>query len=76
MYMTIDEVRLILAEACRKAGSQVAWAKANGVSQAYVNDVLRLKREPGDAILQGLGLERATVYDRPEVIRRLTAKRR
>lgn len=53
----IDELR----EACKAAGGQSAWAKANGVSPQYVSDVLRGK-PPGDAILSALGIER--VYRR------------
>lgn len=74
--MSSEDVRNRLIEACYNAGSQNAWAKAHGVSQAYVNDTIKGRREPGMAILRALGLERATVYDRPEVIRRLTAKHR
>lgn len=51
-----------LAKACAAAGGQSAWAKANGVSPQYVNDVLRHGKPAGDAILTALGIER--VYRR------------
>ncbi len=60
--MTLDEVLALLAKQCERAGSQVAWAKANGVSGAYVSDVLARRREPGESILAALGLERVVTY--------------
>lgn len=60
--MTKDDVLKLLAEACATAGSQAKWAKAHKLSQAYVNDVARGRREPGDAILQVLGLEKVVTY--------------
>lgn len=60
--MDVDDVRRLLAQACEAVGSQRAWAKQNGLSSAYVNDVVTGKREPGAAILERLGLEKAVVY--------------
>ena len=60
--MTVEDVRRILSEACRKAGSQVAWAQAHGVSAPYVNDVLRGNREPGNKILDALELDKVVTY--------------
>lgn len=60
--MTIDDVLRLLRRECEKAGSQSAWAKAAGVSGAYVNDVLQRRREPGAAILAPLGLEKVETY--------------
>lgn len=48
----------------RVGNSQVAWAKANGVSPAYVSDVLAGRREPGKLVLDALGLERVVTYRR------------
>jgi hypothetical protein len=31
-----DEVRKLLRQECEHAGSQTAWAKANGMAAAYV----------------------------------------
>lgn len=58
-----DDVRRKLEAVCREAGSQLAWARANDISQAYVNDVLHGRREPGDSILRALGLRRVVSYD-------------
>jgi len=46
----------------RYAGLQVAFAEDNNLSAAYVNDVLRGRREPGEKILDAVGVERITVY--------------
>lgn len=60
--MTIDDVRKRLAQACQNSGSQALWAKDNGLSTAYVNDVLHGRREPGGKLLAALGLERVVLY--------------
>ena len=44
------------------AGLQVAFAEDNNLSAAYVNDVLRGRREPGKKILDAVGVERVTLY--------------
>jgi hypothetical protein len=62
--MTLDQVLSLLRRECRKSGSQSAWAKAHGVSGAYVSDVLQKRREPGEGILRPLGLEKAVTYRR------------
>ncbi|UIJ73475.1 transcriptional regulator [Aurantimonas sp. HBX-1] len=62
--MTAAEVRLLLRQACADAGSQQAWAKAHGVSGVYVSDVLAGRREPGEAILAGLGLRLVVSYEK------------
>lgn len=64
MRNTIDvlDVTARLRAACDAAGSQTAWAKANGVSGAYVCDVLMARREPGQSILQALGLRKIVRY--------------
>ncbi len=46
----------------RYAGLQTAFAQDNDLSAAYVNDVLRGRREPGKKILDAVGVERITVY--------------
>jgi len=51
-----------LRAACRAAGSQQAWAQANGISPQYVCDVLTARREPGDSVLRALGLRKITRY--------------
>jgi hypothetical protein len=62
--MTLDEVIALLRRRCEAGGGQNAWAKANGVSGAYVSDVLSRRREPGQSILDPLGLEKVVGYRR------------
>ncbi len=62
--MTMDHVLALLRRRCDEAGGQAAWASANGVSAAYVCDVLHKRREPGDGILRPLGLEKVVTYRR------------
>lgn len=60
--MTTHDVREIIKDLCAAAGGQHAWAKAMGISQAYVNQVIQGNREPGPAILDAVGLERVVSY--------------
>lgn len=60
--MTADDVRAMLRRACQSAGTARAWATKNRLSEAYVSDVLRGKREPAAAICDALGLEAETIY--------------
>lgn len=64
--LSVDEVRQKLREECQRAGSENAWAKANGLSQAYVYDTIRGEREPGPKILRALKLERVVNYRRAQ----------
>ena len=54
--MTADDVRSLLAKACDKAGGIRSWARGNGVSAAYVSDILAKRREPGPSICRAFGL--------------------
>lgn len=47
-----------------RAGNQARWCIENDVSNAYLSDVLKGRREPGEKILAALGLERITYYRR------------
>jgi len=62
--MDIKQVLALLRRECDKAGGQQAWARAHGVSPAYVSDVLTGRREPGIGILAPLRLERVVGYRR------------
>lgn len=59
--MTADDVRRMLRE-CTDVVGQKQWAKDVGVSAAYVCDVLQGRREPGQSICDGLGVERVVTY--------------
>ena len=60
--MNDGEVVERLSKACKTAGSQREWAKTNNLSPAYVNDVLKGKRGPGQSILDALGLTKVVQY--------------
>jgi hypothetical protein len=63
VYLEHSEVVAMLQTAVTESGlSQVAWAKAHGVSDRYVNGVLRGRVDPGPAILRALGLRKHTVF--------------
>lgn len=61
--MTEQEVRERLHEAIRTAGGQRQFAKAHGFSVAYVNDVIRGKRDLADRILAAVGIERVVIHE-------------
>jgi DNA-binding transcriptional regulator YdaS (Cro superfamily) len=51
-----EQVRQRLIDACAKAGSQRAWAKAHGISPQAVSDVCSGQREPSEGIGNALKL--------------------
>ena len=53
-----------LALYVKQAGSQRLAAQALGVSDAYLCDLKKGRREPGPKILTALGLRRIVEYDR------------
>jgi hypothetical protein len=62
-WIGLDDVVALLKKRC--GNDQRAWAKQHGMSQQYVNDVLRFRRLPGDKITQALGLEKALLWRTP-----------
>ena len=60
--MTEQEVKDRLLSAIKSAGGQRQFAKAHGFSVAYVNDVVRGKRDLADRILVAIGIERKVIY--------------
>lgn len=60
--MSIELVRNKLAREFRVAGSASAWGKKNGISAAYISDVMNKRKEPGIKILEAIGLERIVTY--------------
>lgn len=45
-------------------GGQAGWARDNGFSPAFVNDVLHHRRDVSEQLAAALGLERRTVFVR------------
>lgn len=63
MLLTADGVRdLLRTRLMEYGGEQQQFARELGVSPQYLSDVLHRRREPGDAILRGLGVERVVLY--------------
>lgn len=60
--LSADDVRSRLRDECAAAGSQAAWARRHQLSSPYVNDVVNGRREPGQAILDALKIERVVEY--------------
>jgi|GEM_PF-1831074 len=60
--LTVDEV-IALMRKRQGDGTQRDLAKELGVSQQYLNDVYLRRREPGEAILKGLGVVRRVIYE-------------
>ena len=62
--MTLDKVVEQLRREVAKAGSETAWAYPHGISQSYVNFVLRNVISPGPKMLKALGLKKVISYER------------
>jgi hypothetical protein len=62
--MDADGVRQLLRDACRNAGGVRQFAEAAGVSTQLVYAVAIGRQQPGDKILDALGLERVVFYQR------------
>lgn len=53
----------MLAKRVTQAGSQQKFATNNGLSPAYVSEVLRGTRDPGESILKALKLKKVVFYE-------------
>jgi hypothetical protein len=64
----IDETRMrrMLDTAIGISGSQKAFAKKAGISEQYLSDVMRGRRDVGDKLLKWFGLERVVYYRRTD----------
>ena len=61
-YHTADDVRQRLKQVVDEMGSQLAVAEAAQVSQSFLSDVLKGRREPTGNILSFLRMERKVYY--------------
>lgn len=61
--ITGEQVRKLLERECRAAGGQQAWADLHNISAQYVGDVIRGRRDPGEAMSAALGLRRVVLYE-------------
>jgi hypothetical protein len=62
--MTLDKVVEQLRSEVAEAGSETAWAHPHGISQSYVNFVLRNAISPGPKLLKALGLKKVISYEK------------
>lgn len=63
--ITNDDLLKLLKKACKEAGTQRKWALTNGISPAYVNDVLHGNRDVGKVIVEallGVGYEKKPMW--------------
>ncbi len=58
------DVLALLNKSCQEAGGVSSFARANGLSPAYVSQALSKIRKPGPAILNALGLKRVVLYEK------------
>lgn len=61
--ITSHQFRQALRRACAAAGGQKAWATLHHISDTYVSDVLRGRREPGPSTYAALGMQRVVLYE-------------
>jgi DNA-binding transcriptional regulator YdaS (Cro superfamily) len=61
---TQDEIIEILRAKCETVGGQREWARQNGFSVAFVNDVLHHRRNVTATLARSLGFERVTDFRR------------
>lgn len=54
--------------------TQAQFAERCGISEAYLSDILNDRREPGEKLLQALGLRRVVQYEMDEQAEGLIAK--
>lgn len=64
-WLDWEGVRFKLRQSVNASGGQKAWADKHDISAAYVNDVLRGRRLPGQKIARALGLEKALLWRTP-----------
>ncbi|MEW6212376.1 MAG: hypothetical protein AB1631_28885, partial [Acidobacteriota bacterium] len=60
---TEEEARKLLADAIDRAGSQGAFAAANGLSRQYLSDILNGRRDMSGKILSALGLKKIVEFE-------------
>lgn len=51
---------------------QLSLARKLGISAQYLNDILHGRREPGESVLEYLGLEKIVIYRIPKKCPTLT----
>ncbi len=62
--MSIDVLIWYLKQELEKAGTQKAFARQCGISEQYLTDILKRRREPGEKLLKALKIKRVITYER------------
>ena len=61
-----DRLRKMLRIGVQVDGTQQAFARRIGISEQYLSDILKGRREPGAKVLKYFGLERVVGYRRTD----------
>lgn len=61
--MTPDQFIMYCKAQIEILGSQKAFAARYGISEQYLTDILKRRREPGEKILKALGFRRIVTYE-------------
>lgn len=61
--MTRDTVIRKLLALIEEKGTAKATAQSLGISQQYLSDVIKGRREPGEKLLSAMGLQSRVVYE-------------
>jgi transcriptional regulator with XRE-family HTH domain len=62
--MDANELVLRIQEIMSDRGwTQKQFAEYHGISEAYLSDILRGKRDPGATLLRKMGLRRVVLYE-------------
>jgi hypothetical protein len=60
--MTYEQFKEQMKRQKKKYKTWAAWAKEIDVSTAYISDVWKGRRDPGEKLLKAMGLERVVEY--------------
>ena len=61
--LSLQDVVAQLRKQANEAGSQKLLAEKMGVTPQYITDILKGRREPGEAVLKPLGLRKVVSYE-------------
>lgn len=63
LSLSSEEFLDLIRREVKACGTQKAFADKVGVTQGYINDILKKKREPGPKILDALGFRKVIIYE-------------
>ena len=62
MFYSLEHILAELKVLIAEEGSQARFAKKHNIAEAYLSDILRGNRNPGDKVLSAMGYKQQTVY--------------